>query len=86
MGAHFEALPEGVLMASLDLRYIQVGLNLISVQVCDWLQKKIDNDHQDRSRRIDPDGRERRRERRRDRRREGKKRHRDKSYLLLYHI
>ena len=35
MGARFEALMEGVLMAALDSRYTQVGFNLISVQVCD---------------------------------------------------
>ena len=34
MGALFEALDVGVLMAPLDLRYTQVGFNLISVQVC----------------------------------------------------
>ena len=34
MGARFEALIEGVLMAPLDSRYTQVGFNLISVQVC----------------------------------------------------
>ena len=34
MGAHFEALIEGVLMTPLDSRYTQVGFNLISVQVC----------------------------------------------------
>ena len=34
MGAHFEALIEGILMAPLDSRYTQVGFNLISVQVC----------------------------------------------------
>ena len=34
MGAHFEALIEGVLMAPLDSRYSQVGFNLMSVQVC----------------------------------------------------
>ena len=33
MGAHFEALDVGVLMALLDSRYTQVGFNLISVQV-----------------------------------------------------
>ena len=34
VGAHFEALDEGVLMASLDPRYYtQVGFNYISVQV-----------------------------------------------------
>ena len=34
MGAHFKALDEGVLEASLDSRYTQVGFNLVSVQVC----------------------------------------------------
>ena len=34
MGAHFEALDEGVLLVPLDPRYTQVGFNLISVQVC----------------------------------------------------
>ena len=34
MGAHFEALDEGVLRVPLDPRYTQVGFNLISVQVC----------------------------------------------------
>ena len=34
VGAHFEALDEGDLMASLDSRYTQVGFNLLSVQVC----------------------------------------------------
>ena len=34
MGAHFEALDEGVLLVPLDHRYTQVGFNLISVQVC----------------------------------------------------
>ena len=34
MGAHFETLIEGVLMALLDFRYTQVGFNLISVLVC----------------------------------------------------
>ena len=33
MGAHFEALDEGVLLVPLDPRYTQVGFNLISVQV-----------------------------------------------------
>ena len=32
--AHFEAPDEGVLLVPLDPRYIQVGFNLISVQVC----------------------------------------------------
>ena len=34
MGAHFEALTEGVLMAPLDSRYTQVVFKLITVQVC----------------------------------------------------
>ena len=34
VGAHFEALDEGVLLVLLDSRYTQVGFNLISVQVC----------------------------------------------------
>ena len=34
MGAHFEALYEGVLVAPLESRYTQVGFNLISVHVC----------------------------------------------------
>ena len=34
MGAHFEALDEGVLLVPLDPRYTQVGFNLVSVQVC----------------------------------------------------
>ena len=34
MGAHFEALDEGVLLVPLDPRYTQVGFNLSSVQVC----------------------------------------------------
>ena len=33
MGAHFEALDEGVLLVPLDPRYTQVGFNLVSVQV-----------------------------------------------------
>ena len=33
MGAHFEALNEGVLVIPLDSRYTQVGFNLVSVQV-----------------------------------------------------
>ena len=33
MGAPFEALDEGVLLDPLDPRYIQVGFNIISVQV-----------------------------------------------------
>ena len=37
MGAHFEAIDEGVLLVPLDPRYTQVGLNLVSVQVCDCL-------------------------------------------------
>ena len=35
VGAHFEALDEGVLLVPLDPRYTQVGFNLVSVQVCD---------------------------------------------------
>ena len=35
MGACFEALTEGVLMAALDSRYTQVCFNVIVVQVCD---------------------------------------------------
>ena len=38
MGAHFEALDEGVLVAPLDSRYTQVGFNIISVQVCNYAQ------------------------------------------------
>ena len=34
VGAHFKALNELVLMAALDSKFIQVGFNLISVQVC----------------------------------------------------
>ena len=34
MGAHFEALDEGVLLEPLDSRYTQVGFSLVSVQVC----------------------------------------------------
>ena len=34
MGAHFEALDEGVLLVPFDPRYTQVGFNLVSVQVC----------------------------------------------------
>ena len=34
MGAHFEALGEGVLLVPFDPRYIEVGFNLVSVQVC----------------------------------------------------
>ena len=33
VGAHCEALDEGVLMAPLDSRYTQFGFNFISVQV-----------------------------------------------------
>ena len=39
MGARFEALIEGVLMAPSDSRYTQVGFNLISVQVCEDFHK-----------------------------------------------
>ena len=41
MGARFEALDEGVLMAPLDPRYTQVGFNSIFVQVCVGLVPKI---------------------------------------------
>ena len=34
VGAHFEALVEGILMAPLDSSYTQVGFNLTYVQVC----------------------------------------------------
>ena len=34
MGAHLEALDEGVLLVPLDSRYTQVGFNFASVQVC----------------------------------------------------
>ena len=34
VGARFEGLTEGVLIAPLDSRYTQVGFNLSSVQVC----------------------------------------------------
>ena len=34
MGAHFQSLKEGVLMAPLDSRYTQVVFKLITVQVC----------------------------------------------------
>ena len=37
MGAHFKALDECVLVTPLDPRYVQVGFNLVSVQVCDIL-------------------------------------------------
>ena len=37
MGAHFEALDEGVLLVPLDPRYTQVGFNLMSVQVCHYI-------------------------------------------------
>ena len=34
MGAHFEALDEGVLLVLLDPRYTEVRFNLVYVQVC----------------------------------------------------
>ena len=34
MGAHFEALDEGVLLVPLDPRYTKVDFNLVLVQVC----------------------------------------------------
>ena len=36
-GAWFEALTKGVLIAPLDSRYTQVGFNLISVKVCQYI-------------------------------------------------
>ena len=36
MGAHFEALDEGVFLVPLDHRYTQVGFNLVSIQVCGY--------------------------------------------------
>ena len=39
MGAHFEALDEGVLLVLLDPRYTQAGFNLVSVQV--WSIKEV---------------------------------------------
>ena len=41
MGAHFQALKVGVLLALLDSMYTQVGFNLISVQVCHLLFFRI---------------------------------------------
>ena len=38
VGACYEALVEGVPIAPLDSRYTQVGLNLVSVQVCDGIE------------------------------------------------
>ena len=37
VGAHFEALVEGVLVAPLDSRYSHVGFNPISAQECPGL-------------------------------------------------
>ena len=34
MGAHFEALDEGVRVLPLEPRYTHIGFNLVSVQVC----------------------------------------------------
>ena len=34
VGSHFKALDEGDLVATLDSRYTQVGLNFASAQVC----------------------------------------------------
>ena len=39
MGAHSEALDEGVLLVPLDPRYTQVGFDLTSVQV--WLSDNV---------------------------------------------
>ena len=33
-GAHFETLDEGVLLVPFNPRYTLVGINLVSVQVC----------------------------------------------------
>ena len=41
MGVHFEALDEGVLLVPLDPRYTQVGLNLVSVQVCNHITNDV---------------------------------------------
>ena len=41
MGAHFEALDEGVLLVPLDPRYTQVGFNPISVQVCNTVGRHL---------------------------------------------
>ena len=56
MGAHFEALDEGVLLVPLDSRYTQVGFNPTSVQVCsgsdrgfaaeEFEQKKVKRGHE----------------------------------------
>ena len=43
MGARFEALNEGVLMAPLHPRYTHVGFNMISVQVC-WANSSPESD------------------------------------------
>ena len=49
VGAHFEALIEGVLMAPLDPRYTQVGFNLICVQVCHAKVDAVLNHERDKS-------------------------------------
>ena len=46
MGAHFEALDEGIIMAPLDSRYTQVGCNYVSVQVCPPLITEFKDLHQ----------------------------------------
>ena len=43
MGAHFEALDEGILLVPLDPRYTQVGFNLIYDQVCIHYRSCFDN-------------------------------------------
>ena len=44
MGAHFEALDEGVPLVPLDPRYTQVGSNRIHVQVCKILLPNLMSD------------------------------------------
>ena len=39
MGAHFEALDEGVLLVPFEPRYTQVGFNLVSVHVRLWFAR-----------------------------------------------
>ena len=43
MGAHFEALDDGVLLVLLDPRYTQVGFNIVSVQVCHTVMVFLSN-------------------------------------------
>ena len=59
MGARFEALIEGVLIAPLDYRYTEVGFNFISAQVCDdsnlglFLTTSLENDWAQKLRSIE---------------------------------